>query len=311
MDSRFAVPCPSDKNALRNPPRQHVPTVTSHLKKTEQPMYKPTNIYYMNTIECNQKCTKCSHWKNKDTADRLPTEKIINGLLSIPTAKELCIVGGEPLLFKTEIYKILQGISNTDIKTVIITNAVLMDKSFIDKILKYNAHIVVSIDTVDKEFWKFVRGSNSYDIVFKNLDYATSVLTPKQISIQSVLAKETKPYIKNVSDYANSKNIYHSIQDYMTEGFEGTWTPIENKQANIPDNGQQCFASNRNLSIMQNGNVYTCFQQTWIKDCHKPIGNLNANEMNNILSSEYAVFVSERMKECKLPCKVLKCNVKN
>jgi hypothetical protein len=26
-DSRFAVPRPSDRNALRNPPRQHVPTV--------------------------------------------------------------------------------------------------------------------------------------------------------------------------------------------------------------------------------------------------------------------------------------------
>jgi len=24
-DSRIAVPCPSDRNALRNPPRQHVP----------------------------------------------------------------------------------------------------------------------------------------------------------------------------------------------------------------------------------------------------------------------------------------------
>jgi len=29
-DSRIAVPCPSDRNALRNPPRQHVPTVTAN-----------------------------------------------------------------------------------------------------------------------------------------------------------------------------------------------------------------------------------------------------------------------------------------
>ncbi len=26
-DSRFAVPCPSDRNALRNPLRKHAPTV--------------------------------------------------------------------------------------------------------------------------------------------------------------------------------------------------------------------------------------------------------------------------------------------
>jgi hypothetical protein len=30
---RIAVPCPSDRNALRNPTRQHVPTVVCKLKK--------------------------------------------------------------------------------------------------------------------------------------------------------------------------------------------------------------------------------------------------------------------------------------
>jgi MoaA/NifB/PqqE/SkfB family radical SAM enzyme len=274
-------------------------------------MYIPTNIYYMNTIECNQKCTKCSHWKYKDKADRLPTEKLINGIKSIPTVTELCIVGGEPLMFKNEIYEILQGIADTDIRTVIITNGVSMDKEFIHTVSKYNSHIVVSIDTMDKEFWKFVRGTNSKDKVLKNFEFATTILTPTQISIQSVLSKETQPHIAEVAEYANSKNIYHSIQDYISEGFEGSWTATENKQAVIPDNGQQCFAADRNLSIVQNGDVYTCFQQTWIDSCQKPLGNLNTQTMNEILSTSYAVSVSEKMRICNLPCKVLKCNTKN
>lgn len=274
-------------------------------------MYRPTDIYYMNTIECNQKCTKCSHWKHKDKAERLPTEKIINGLKSIPTAKEFCIVGGEPLLFKTEIYEILQGIASTDIRTVVITNGVSMDKVFIDTVAKYNIHIVVSIDTIDKEFWKFVRGTNSMNRVLRNFEYAYSILSPEQLSIQSVLSKETEPYLKEVADYAKSKNIYHSIQDYVSEGFEGFWTELENKKALIPDDGQQCFAAGRNLSIMQNGEVFTCFQQTWITGCEKPLGNLNTQTMEKILSSEYANFVNEKMKICNLPCKVLKCNIKN
>lgn len=274
-------------------------------------MYRPTNIYYMNTIECNQKCTKCFHWKYKDKTDRLPTEKIINGIKSIPTATELCIVGGEPLLFKSEIYEILQGIADTDIRTVIITNGVLMDKEFINFVSKYNIHIVVSIDTLDKEFWKFVRGTNSHDKVLKNFEYATSILTPAQISIQSVLSKETQPYMAEVSEYASSKNVYHSIQDYISEGFEGTWTAKENKQAVISDNGQQCFAADRNLSILQNGDVYTCFQQTWIEGCQKPLGNLNTKTMKEILTTDYALSVSEKMRVCNLSCKVLKCNTKN
>lgn len=273
-------------------------------------MYRPTDIYYMNTIECNQKCTKCSHWKYKDKADRLPTEKFIIGIKSIPTTKELCIVGGEPLLFKSEIYEILQGIADTDIRTVIITNGVSMDKDFIHTVSKYNIHIVASIDTMDRNFWKFVRGTNSYNKVLKNFEYATSILTPGQISIQSVLSKETQPHMAEVAEYANSKNVYHFIQDYMTEGFDGSWTATKNKQAIIPDNGQQCFAANRNLSVVQNGDVYTCFQQTWIDSCQKPLGNLNTHTMTEILSSEYAISVSAKMRVCNLPCKVLKCNTK-
>ena len=274
-------------------------------------MNRPTNIFYMNTIECNQKCTKCSHWKQKDKAERLSTNNFINGIKSIPTANELCIVGGEPLLFKSEIYEILQGIADTDIRTVIITNGILMDKKFIHTSSKYNIHIVVSIDTMDRKFWKFVRGTNSYDKVLKNFEYAASIMTPAQISIQSVLSKETKPHIAEVADYANSKNVYHFTQEYISEGFEGSWTATEKKRAIIPDNGQQCFAADRNLSVVQNGDVYTCFQQTWIDGCQKPLGNLNTHTMTEILSSEYAISVNEKMRVCSLPCKVLKCNLKS
>jgi len=265
----------------------------------------------MNTIECNQKCTKCSHWKYKDKADRLSPEKFIDGIKSIPTAKELCIAGGEPLLFKSEIYEILHSLADTDIRTVIITNGVSMDKEFLHSISKYNIHVVVSIDTIDKEFWQFVRGTNSHGRVLKNFEYASTVLTPAQISIQSVLSRETQPYLAAVTEYANSKKVYHSIQDYISEGFEGSWTVTENKQAIISDKGQQCFAADRNLSIVQNGDVYTCFQQTWIDGCQNPLGNLNLMTMEEILKSDYTVSVAEKMRICNLPCKVLKCNIKN
>ncbi len=265
----------------------------------------------MNTIQCNQKCTKCSHWKYKDTAERLPTDRVIKGILSIPSAKELCIVGGEPLLFKEEIYAILEGIASSEIRTILITNGVPMDKAFIHEVSKYNIHIVVSIDTMDKEFWRFVRGTNSYEKVFKNLEYAINYLEGPQISVQSVLSKETAPHIASVGAYAKEKGIYHSIQDYITEGFEGNWTPMEQKEAFVPDAQQQCYAADRNLSIVQNGDVFTCFQQNWMKDCQKPLGNLNTMDMSTILSSEYAQTVSATMRVCDLPCKVLKCNTKH
>jgi MoaA/NifB/PqqE/SkfB family radical SAM enzyme len=264
----------------------------------------------MITIQCNQKCSKCSHWKQKDGAERLLVSKFTKAIKAISTAQELCIVGGEPTLFKSEIYEILQLLSDTSIRATIITNGVLADKDFIDKISNFNIHIVFSIDTLDKEFWRFVRGTNSYDVVFRNFEYATTVLNSAQISIQSVLSKETEPYISEVADYAMRKNLYHSIQDYVSEGFNGCWTEKIDKQIVIPDNEQQCFSANRNLSIMQNGDVFTCFQQSWIDGCQKTLGNLNTQEISEILSSDYALYISKKMKVCNLPCNVLKCNTK-
>lgn len=265
----------------------------------------------MNTIQCNQKCTKCSHWKHKDRAGRLPIEKIVSAIKSIPTATELCIVGGEPLLHKSEIYEILQSISYSAIRTVIITNGVSMGREFVHTVSEYNVHIVVSIDTIDRDFWKFVRGVNSMDMVLKNFEYAVSVLSPAQISIQSVLSKETHEHVADVADYARSKRIHHSVQNYISEGFEGSWTPVDNCPDISPDRDQQCFAVDRNLSIVQNGDVFTCFQQPWIEGCEMPLGNLNVREMTEILSSEYVDFVSRKMRACNLPCKVLKCNVRD
>ncbi|MCL2219466.1 MAG: radical SAM protein [Chitinispirillia bacterium] len=274
-------------------------------------MYQPTNIYYMITTECNQKCTKCSHWKQKDSAERLPISKLIRATKDIATVQELCIVGGEPTLFRTEIYEMLQTLSDTPIRTTIITNGVLADRGFIDRIANFNIHIVFSIDTMDKLFWKFVRGVDSYDRTIENVEYAINNLDPLKVSIQSVLSKETEFHIKKVAGYAKQKKVYHSIQDYISDGFNGLWSEVGKKQVIVSNHEQLCFAADKNLSIFQNGDVYICFQQSWINGCQAPLGNLNFQEITEMLTSEYVEDVKEKMRICNLPCKVLKCNIKN
>ena len=272
-------------------------------------LYTPTHIFYMNTIQCNQRCTKCSHWKYKDQAPRLPTSILVRSLKKMPAARELCIVGGEPLLLKEEVLEILDGIADTSIRTVIVTNGVPLDPQFVAQIAGFDIHIVVSIDTMDREFWHFVRGANSYDLVFRNLETAMELLPGPKISIQSVLARETEPHLGAVSAYARKKNIHHSIQEYVAEGFEGCWTPAERGGAfeMIPSD-QPCHAADRNLSILQNGDVFTCFQQSWIDGCEVPLGNLHSDDIDDLLGSEYARQVAQKMRTCNLPCKVLKCN---
>lgn len=254
-------------------------------------------------------CSKCSHWKQKYNDDILDPEILVASLLGVSSLEELCIVGGEPLLYRNEILQVLEGIKETGIRTVIVTNGVQLDTCFINQIKDFNIHIVVSIDTLDRKFWKYVRGVDSYDVVMSNLTYALSVLEPCKISIQSVLSEETKEHVSNVARYAKSLNVYHSIQNYIQEGFEGEWTSItQESYSGYNTSNESCHAAGRNISIMPNGDVYTCFQQSWISGCEKPLGNLKNDNIKSLLSGDYVFNVLAEMKKCNKSCKVLKCN---
>nr|WP_321498418.1 radical SAM protein [uncultured Methanolobus sp.] len=273
------------------------------------PDYSPKDIFYLISFNCNQRCSKCSHWKMPSEEDLVPISKLIVFLDFLGDFDQLCLVGGEPLLHKERILDILKNINPT-VSTVIVTNGLLLTKEFLEKVAKYNVHFVLSIDTMDKEYWKYVRGSDSYDSVLSNLMVAKDILKPSQLSIQSVLAEQTKSHVNDVAMFAKKVGLYHSVQYYLDEGFDGHWTKLEQvnnsqKQLNI-----RCYSTGRNLSIMPNGDVYTCFQQSQIKGCESPLGNVQDSPVNEILSSEYTNFVLKCMKNCNLPCKTLKCNQK-
>lgn len=267
--------------------------------------FNPTQIYYLTSLACNQRCSKCSHWK-EPKQEMIDTDALIESLKEIKPMEELCIVGGEPLVFKDRVLAIIEALASLTCRVVVITNGVNVTPNFIDKIYEKNIHIIFSIDTLDKDFWKYVRGVDSYDIVMENFEYAYKSLELPKLSIQSVLAKETEKHCMEVSEFAKVRGLFHFIQDYVNIGFNGQWTELKKDKKKI--SVDQCFSVNRNLSILPNGDVVTCFQQNLISNCEKPIGNLQKQKVADILKSEYTQFVLTSMSKCNHPCKVLKCN---
>ena len=271
---------------------------------------EPTHLYYLISLACNERCTKCHHWAVRPPPKPIDAGLIADAVNSMPWLEEFCIVGGEPLLFRERIIHILKSIADHPCRTVLITNGVLLDSAFVALVAQLNIHIVVSIDTVDREHWQFVRGRDTWEQVMNNLRQARKQLRADQLSVQSVLAQETKDHLAGVRLLCEELGIHHSIQDYMTEGFNGEWTAMPSAEKKIPDH-EPCHAAGRNLSIMPNGDVFTCFQQSWIPNCQSPLGNLRAVPMPQMLSSDYMDSVQAAMSRCNQPCKVLKCNQKN
>lgn len=265
-----------------------------------------THLYYLMSLRCNERCSKCSHWKVSEHTSQVSTEKVVQAVLDLPGLVELCLVGGEPLVQKRKVLDILDGISDTEVKTVLITNGVACSPRFIDAVKDFNLHIVFSIDTVDPVFWKYVRGNDSYSIVMNNFHYAVDNLLPEQISVQSVLSKETEKHVRDVSDFCQKLDRFHSVQNYIQQGFEGEWTELVPDKDDAPSG--PCQAVCRNLSIMPDGSVFTCFQQPLMPGCEAPLGSLEEEAIEQMLSTRYAKKVNASMRGCDLPCKVLKCN---
>jgi len=235
----------------------------------------------------------------------MPTaEAVVAFARALPGLKELCLVGGEPLLHGERVLALINGLADTAVRTIIITNGTACTPRFVEHLRGRNVHLVFSIDTLDPDFWQFVRGRPSFGRVMANFEQARQVLAPDQISVQSVLAVETAEHVAAVGEWCRSLGIYHSIQDYIHQGFNGSWTPFE--RPHLAASGR-CMAAGRNLSIMPDGAVFTCFQQPLIPDCEAPLGRIG-EAPSAMLHSAYAQAVIERMKACDRPCKVLKCN---
>jgi sulfatase maturation enzyme AslB (radical SAM superfamily) len=238
---------------------------------------------------------------------------LIEAVRAVDSAVELCIVGGEPLLYRQRVVDIVSGIADLPIRTTLVTNGLLCTPDFVLKLRERNVHFVFSIDTVDPERWRWVRGTDSLDRVFTNLQFIQKTLRPEQLSVQSVRARETEQDVESVSRWCRERGIYHSVQPYVQHGFDGSWSPVEpltpeTSSPNTESDHQACLAAGRNLSIMPDGSVFTCFQQDLIPDSTRPIGRLGETSIREMLRSAYAEEVLQRMRRCSLSCKVLKCN---
>lgn len=274
--------------------------------------FAPTNLFYLTSLRCNERCTKCSHWKVREHPAMVAADLVVEAVRSVISAREFCIVGGEPLVYRERVLSILQGLADLPLRTTIVTNGVLCTRDFVDRLRTLNLHFVFSIDTLDRDRWRWVRGTESMDVVFSNMDYVRATMRPDQLSVQSVLAEETREDVAAVGRWCAERGIYHSIQRYVQGGFDGSWTPIapsstERDGTTGPEIGP-CVAADRNLSIMPDGRVFTCFQQALIPDSATPIGRLGEAPIGDMLKSAYTDAVLRRMRTCSLPCKVLRCN---
>lgn len=306
--------------------------------KEEKTSRKIEELYLIVTDRCNLSCTHCCagapDLTSKDGLDTDAMCKIIDKILQL-SPSNVTISGGEPLV-RSDIWVIMEYLKSKFNGNVdIMTNGLLINEGNINYIKKYFDNISISVDGVDEESCKIIRGNNVFKNVIKKIEFlksngieniSTSAVLPNNESIRQEFEKlnydlGTKPIFRHFSHKGRAGENYKKISVQMNEYLRNRnmkEKSIIDWQAYISTDKRDiktgsCGGCESTLSIGSNGEIYPC---NLLMDPVYSIGNIleiedivsYINNMKIDSNKEYKAFID--LKQCNND-KCRDCSVKS
>lgn len=174
---------------------------------------RPVKVQLDVTNKCNLNCLYCYNKSNyfsskKDLNDKnlfLIAKKIIKELNPIV----LSLSGGEPLLKKGLIFKIVEYATKNNVDTWLTSNLTLLDIQTVFQLKKFGLkQIFTNIDSVNPKLHDKLRGKRgAFNLSVKNLEYVAKVFSPENITITTVITKYNYKDVDLMIDFLKKKNL--------------------------------------------------------------------------------------------------------
>ena len=161
------------------------------------------SILNINTL-CNSRCIGCDFWKKGSMQLQLDINditKFVNYAKSIGM-KQIMISGGEPLLH-SNIVEVVKMINLAKINIMFNTNGILL-KEKIDKIAPYVGHIVISMDSSNREGYLKIRGVDKFYKIIEAIKYVREKYPKIIITLRITVMKYNLNDIFNIARLAES-----------------------------------------------------------------------------------------------------------
>lgn len=243
--------------------------------------------------KCTSRCKSCRKYtwpENEFDVDELI--KIISVLKDEFGLQTIFFCGGDPILYK-EFPKLIEFLCNNGIKYSLITTLITKDEALLNLIAKTAYRIHVSVDAIDKNIYKIVRGVDGFDIMKNNIEFINKIKGNNKLPIirfSSTIGKLNYNETYKIYNFAKSNNCllrfnYLRIWDglAMTEENETTFYNIlksivedENNSKNVISNAKEmlfgemqkkvfnkCYLHQVSAVIDSNGDLYPC---CWIME---------------------------------------------
>ncbi|MGE5627774.1 MAG: radical SAM protein [Solirubrobacterales bacterium] len=295
--------------------------ITAHLiYKSNEPEEKeiPESANLILTERCNLSCLHCCQAaqvaydnSNVDTTDSLNKYEIfeiIDKLVKM-NLSNLTITGGEPLIRKDfwDIAKYLRNIF--DGKITLLTNGLLINESNIKMLIECFDSVSVSIDGVDREMTKLIRGVDIHEIIISKVRLLKKY-GMENVSLSSVLPNNAnlrkefegkcnelgvKPIIRVLSFTGradeNKEILKKEIKQYLIRrSFKDDSLKLDLKETNnflMNDKCASiisCGAARRQITVGSDGSIYPC---NMLQDKEYNLGNIkNVEKLVEFLESK-------------------------
>lgn len=243
------------------------------------------------TTACNSRCVMCDYWKinnnrkiDGDLVLSVVAEQVPLGL------RKIYFTGGESLVFAEDLFLLVKQIRDLfpSVKIGLITNGILL-KKYSCEISALFEKIIISLDAVDNETYRKVRGIDGVDVIRIGISQIKRHNPLIQVNLRVLVLNETVKEIPRIVEFALEHNI-----DRISFLPEDTG----NINAFGRDNESIISNHNSNVSLLELRNIIDSIKATYASE----IGGLLRSDLHD-LERIYSIYSGENVEfpKCNKP----------
>lgn len=173
---------------------------------------KPILAVFEVCLRCNQACEYCDLPLNQGRYE-LTREEIRRVFSSLyqDGIRFLFVSGGETLL-RRDLPEILEDLAEIGFYLTLNTNGSLLTKKLVERFAQLPLHIAVSLDTLNRQRYKQIRGADLLVQTLKGIEALADF--PKLKSIVCIVSEVNRDDVMEVAKFARDRNFYPVIGAY-------------------------------------------------------------------------------------------------
>jgi MoaA/NifB/PqqE/SkfB family radical SAM enzyme len=173
---------------------------------------RPVLAVFEVNLQCNSKCGYCDlplnegrYEMSRDEIKSIFTDLYTEGL------RFLLVQGGEPTLRK-DLLDIMQDLTDIGFVQTLVTNGTRLTDEFITRLKSMPVGIAVSLDSLDRETYRQIRGADQLNLVLKGIEKLHDFNNPR--SLVCILSEKNKHEAQDIVNFATNRGFIPVVGAY-------------------------------------------------------------------------------------------------